>query len=793
MRIALTIFLLLSFADVFAQEPANPIDKTQKELEEPPPCEPGPSTCSESDSGPYECKVSTVYKCANNSCGKDGGAIQQARESFTCKTITTSCSDGCSSSSVDNHYVIGGPFRTDVQEFSKADKYQTCSASGNNWQYTPPPYQCSGQCYPAPQVKKLDDNSFSPKNVFDSTKKPKLPINFEWENNVETTVEAESCQVDFYTYQVPGTTAQGTVNLPDRNVIVDPDECKLNPNSSYTFGVQACANNTCGATGTLPFATSNAPQPLTPYDPDWEDEKSASARFPAEFTWCEYPDPSVKSYALNFYELKKDGTRGKQVLLTGTSSKAKTEYFDSSLKGGLNQLGKGAPYLWEIGACSDSGAKQCGNFSQFWSLVPGGELKAPLQLFPASGAFVNMADALQWQGVVFATHYVVNIKGASLGKDFFTQNNQLSLGKIWKELALTTSYEWKVAPCGGAPMSQDIKDCKNDHGTIPWSNEQQFTTTGAKPLNLQIAPTEAGVAGIPLTLDWDAMGGAASYEIVVPPNPRIVSDKSETTLQYPLLKTKTPYSFAVKTCADKLGNVCGLEASGSFTTVTLASPPLTVPTLGQKEFDPSTHISWSAVFSGNFYSYILTFLSPSSQETSSECTKTHEVAGQITAENGATVRFRCLGNYTLSVQACVDADCKEAGGSTTSTLSVEKLLAPSGGLVPCDRGNDDARTVGVDERKPCGIEHIFLLIRNLIDFVLWKLTLIIVVLMATATGAMIFFSFGGPDVMTKVRSLWKSVGMGVLILLFSWLFLNILLGLVGFNIKFYGKWYDLPL
>jgi DHA1 family bicyclomycin/chloramphenicol resistance-like MFS transporter len=39
--------------------------------------------------------------------------------------------------------------------------------------------------------------------------------------------------------------------------------------------------------------------------------------------------------------------------------------------------------------------------------------------------------------------------------------------------------------------------------------------------------------------------------------------------------------------------------------------------------------------------------------------------------------------------------------------------------------------------------------------------------MVIVTGLTMFFSFGGPDVMTKVRSIWKSVGIGVLILLFG--------------------------
>ncbi|TSC56870.1 MAG: hypothetical protein Greene071421_380 [Parcubacteria group bacterium Greene0714_21] len=828
MRIALTIFLLLSFADAFAVvSPALPqqTEESPPCFEEPcaPPeallkCDPGPLSCSSSTSDPFKCNVhkgkglETVYQCLNNACGKNGGAIKQATESFTCETTTESCDDGCGgggSSSITS--IIGGPFYNDEGEFSRAGKYQICPASGNSWSQSPPAYQCSGQCYPAPEIKPLNDNSLSPKNVFDDEKKPKLPVNFGWKDNVEQELAANPnpdgsvCSVETYKYEVPAALLPTTDTVPaaKHDIVVDEDECKLASQTSYNFQVQACANGPCGATGTLPFTTSPAPQLLSPYDPDWEGKENAATHFPAEFNWCEYPDSSVKSYTLNAYEVKADGTQGTKVLLTGTSSREKTTYSDSSLRGGVNRLGRGASYFWEIGACTDSQAKQCGILSQLWKVVPGGELKAPINLSPSSGSFVNMTDALQWQHRVFATHYVVHIKGPLKDakgsvlqeKDFFIQNNQLPLGSIWQGLALTTPYQWKVAPCGGAPTSKDIEDCKNkkdidDEGIIPWSSEQQFTTTGAQPKSLNVFSLQEGVAGIPLTLGWNDADGAASYQIVVAPNARIVSEKSETTLQYPALKTKTPYSWAVKTCADKLANVCGPEASGSFTTVTLAAPPLSVPAPGQKEFEPSTRISWGTVFSGNFYSYTLTFLSPGPEEASTECKKTYEAAHQIIAENGATVRFRCLGNYTLAVQACIDSDCKEAGASTISALSVEKLLAPSGGLVPCDRGNDAPG--GADERKPCGIEHIFLLIRNLIDFALWKLSLIIVVLMAIATGAIIFFSFGGPDVMTKVRAMWKAVGIGVLILLFSWLFLNILLGLVGFNIKFYGHWYEVP-
>ena len=145
--------------------------------------------------------------------------------------------------------------------------------------------------------------------------------------------------------------------------------------------------------------------------------------------------------------------------------------------------------------------------------------------------------------------------------------------------------------------------------------------------------------------------------------------------------------------------------------------------------------------------------------------------------------------------SCLDIDCKEKSTNATNQWTFQYVQPPPSafpGLVVCGALSNPDPPIP-NERDKCELKHLFLLLHNLIDFALWKLSLVIVVLMAIATGAIMFFSFGGPDVMTKVRGIWKSVGIGVLILLFSWLFLNILLGLVGFNVTFYGNWYEIPI
>lgn len=115
------------------------------------------------------------------------------------------------------------------------------------------------------------------------------------------------------------------------------------------------------------------------------------------------------------------------------------------------------------------------------------------------------------------------------------------------------------------------------------------------------------------------------------------------------------------------------------------------------------------------------------------------------------------------------------------------------GLVPCGVDRNDPATPNWDETDPCELKHTLLLVKNLVDFALWKLAPLIIILLTVATGAIFYFSLGSADTLAKVRSIWSSVLKGVLILLFSWLFLNYLLGVLGFDITVFGRWYEVEI
>src|SRR3989344_9507545 len=107
------------------------------------------------------------------------------------------------------------------------------------------------------------------------------------------------------------------------------------------------------------------------------------------------------------------------------------------------------------------------------------------------------------------------------------------------------------------------------------------------------------------------------------------------------------------------------------------------------------------------------------------------------------------------------------------------LLLPSapafaqGGIVPC-AATEDNPTTPWDEREDCTFKHLLLLAKNFIDVLLWQVSVVIIILLTLYTGFVLYFSFGKPDTLARVKSIWKQVGVGLLILLLSWTFINFL-------------------
>jgi len=83
------------------------------------------------------------------------------------------------------------------------------------------------------------------------------------------------------------------------------------------------------------------------------------------------------------------------------------------------------------------------------------------------------------------------------------------------------------------------------------------------------------------------------------------------------------------------------------------------------------------------------------------------------------------------------------------------------------------------------------MLQNILDFVMWRLGLIVVALFSLFSAVVSYFSLGGPDTLARIKAIWKSVGMGYGIILLAWVFINLIMRLAGFQVEFFGQWWQI--
>lgn len=151
-----------------------------------------------------------------------------------------------------------------------------------------------------------------------------------------------------------------------------------------------------------------------------------------------------------------------------------------------------------------------------------------------------------------------------------------------------------------------------------------------------------------------------------------------------------------------------------------------------------------------------------------------------------------LGSHSWAVSSCNDSagtDCGTWGSTESFTIesAPDELLK---GLVPCGRKYDNPQT-DIIESKPCRLTDILVLAKYALDFVLWRIGPIILVLLVLATGMVSYSNVGSPDINVRIKSILKSAISGYIMILLAWLIVNMFLAIIGYRIGIFGRWWEL--
>jgi len=598
-----------------------------------------------------------------------------------------------------------------------------------------------------------------------------------------------------------GATTTSYTEVLDASEFFAPCPCFFKSNQTYNWTVRACCGEdgtNCGPPSSASFSTSLAPEPILPRDPDWEGSGQAEPDWttstheghPVELGWCEVEE--ALSYIIQAYEW---GTKycpeilcpyePNDAMLFHKEGLAVPQdfwsfYFD------LDSFTKETLYDWEIATCFDEYGEDCGEFGQRWKFFGHAELAKVELVLPEDGGCVNLSSRLEWAHVGGAHSYRYNINPVPL-LQYVLAISSFPFKDIWNYLELDTTYTWQVKAC----WDDGGNDCQEES----WSDEWEFTTTGATPTNFDVEREPVtGNALIPIKLNWDDMPCAASYEYEVTEEGGIIiargvlaglwppaselSINYDSGIQHP--KQNTNYLWWVKTCADTEGNICGNRASGSFTTFGLSAPENPHPSDGGDFYTYENYLKWGPVLGGAFYEYeIIGEIGPTIVPSNYTFINTSELT---------------LGTYTWRVRACLDANCQEAGpfSDDWSFDLVEGEAPGAGGIVPCGRYTDNPNT-SWSERDPCGVEHIFIMIFLIIEFLLWKVIPIVLALLVLASGVIFYFSgqLGISAPIIQVKSLWKAAGLGLAVIFLAWTGISLILGLFGYQAGLFGDWWKI--
>jgi hypothetical protein len=704
---------------------------------------------------------------------------------------------------------------------------RTCDVT--QWGLTKPECKCDGECLETPKNPRYYNNPNYPTDPTNpetgkSSTSVLLPVKLDWDDVQYWQASPDGPQS--YVIRIGNTTNDPFSSTIKKSEFI-PTSCLLKSNATHDWYVKACCTNSggnCGSESSWSFSTSLAPELVSPADPDWEwkDSQGASnVSIPVKFKWC--PVKDAESYALFIYRKRLEIEEEELLIPTGVTRREGVLPTEMDVDGFALLTGT-LTYHWETATCFNGDTSKCGkncgnnedvrvcaDFSQRWTLTTEEIVIDPPGLFkpfydpskPSEITAVNLLDSLYWertesQGRWSGSYfYVIRKGGAEIVGPRLTRSYTIPFSQIWDFLEFDQIYNWQV------------KSCYGENGEEPCSDFSQawyFKTTGAPPTQLN---SDATI--IPVKLDWEDVPGALSYKykvIDVATNEIVAEGKisslhkeppaSEILIDYPNLKQEKTYSWQIKTCADTQGEekYCGIWSNlSSFLTFTLGIPSNPKPEDGGDFFTYEHIISSNPVPGAKAYQYKVNYLQASADEKEENCLSLagSEVIPQtIVFSNSSFLDLKCLGEYQWSFRACLDKECNETSGWSDfwHFNFLQPPLPEEKGLIPCGRSYDFPDTPW-NEREPCQFEHIFILLKNILDLLLWRIGLIILVLLAIATGVIYYFSMGAPTTMAQVKSILKSAGIGYTIIFLAWIILNLILAILGYQTGIFGRWWQI--
>lgn len=497
-------------------------------------------------------------------------------------------------------------------------------------------------------------------------------------------------------------------------------------------------------------------------------------------------------------------------------------------------------YSWKLQSCTDDIAKVCfcdngeakaecadgtsPEYSQEWKVkTPFETISSPEAISPKNDPEgkdpVGFPISLSWTIPSGANsfRYKTTIPGLEEGKTSWSSipnnefdDNSKNLFTLEKSnLKLDTLYKWQVRSC--AQFDPDATKKSGGLDCDEWSEEFSFRTTGRPPLQSSMEPNLSSTITFPQNFKWEKVPGAKSYNFKLFDGTTEIaaaaktvkfgsadSDRPGTQADYPNILPPVgvdskPYTWKVQTCADENGKYCGGWQSQYFKTARPETPTLE----NQNRTNGSLNdagFSWT----GQTKYYQVTINYEKGTVEQSDCDLENPIVNKIIDKNSCSVsngcipsniKGSCVGTYKWTVQPCVNPDCSDKGDDnrlSDSFLVVKQTSESKDTVAVCGQTFNNSKT-SWDETEKCEVKHIFMMIKIIIDFFLFKLSIMILPILALITGGFFYLGKEGPNTVKYIKDAWIRIGIGYAILFMAWLLVSWIMAAAGFE----GDWWKI--
>jgi hypothetical protein len=418
-------------------------------------------------------------------------------------------------------------------------------------------------------------------------------------------------------------------------------------------------------------------------------------------------------------------------------------------KGRLNE-----EFSFEFLPCGDEVGFICfGNYLEQDVRITGEKINFPFEdehSGPPPPKKIRIPHYFDWDPALGAASYWLKFKGAENFEKFIPDLNYSIRSREYFQLKNDGKYTWQIRTCA------DLCD-KNEESFLQcgdYGKEMQFegynlsppTKFGLDPI-AQFLPEEINS----ITLSWDpiAEGTDCTHLVVKYLNPS-AEEKREDCKK----KAREGYALVDKIFEGKMNQY--------------SIPPEAFPTSDQSlEITVDGRKISTKVCLGTYGYQVRYCTGESCAKKVEDCPKKESCPPPKVDPQG----------YLDCIDCLYSANCQEAGDWSSLRhfyIVTKKSPARRGGggfgtcqnFIPC---------------TDCKFEDIPKIISNILSCIVWTLSPIAWVFLLAYTGISIYFSFGSPEVIERAKSIWKAVGIGWLIMLFSWTIVNLI-----------GKFFKMP-